>query len=128
MTLVDASVIIDYLQTQSPSLLSTMQASSAAICGVTRAEVLAGSRHPRQQQRLRMLLDSMHQITLDDALWDEVGDHLSTLRGAGVTVPFPDAVLSTLAISLDIELWSRDRHFPLIQQVFPALKLFQEPP
>ena len=128
MTLVDASVIIDYLQTQSSSLLSTLQSSSAAICGITRAEILAGSRHPRQRQRLMLLLDSMHQITLDDSLWDEIGDHLSTLRGAGITVPFPDAVLSALAISLDIELWSRDRHFLLIQQVFPVLKLFQETP
>lgn len=128
MTLVDASIIIEYLQTRSPILLSTMQSNGAAICGVTRAEVLAGSRNPKQRQSLTALLDSMSQITLDDALWDEVGDHLATLRAAGVTVPFPDAVLSRLAISLDIDLWTRDQHFSLIQKVFPALKLFLEMP
>ena len=57
-----------------------------------------------------------------------MGDHLATLRAAGVTVPFPDAVLSMLAISLDIDLWTRDQHFSLIQKVFPALKLFLEMP
>ncbi len=75
-----------------------------------------------------MLLDSLGQITIDDALWDEVGDHLATLRRAGVTVPFPDAILSTVATSLDIELWSRDRHFLSIQKVVPDLKLYQETP
>ena len=128
MTLLDTSVIVDYLQRQSPSLLSTIQSCGAAICGITRAEILAGARHPHQRQRLTSLLDSLHQIELDEALWDNVGDLLATLRRAGVTVPFPDAVMSSLAISLDIELWSRDRHFPLIQQVVPAMKLFQEPP
>ena len=59
MTLVDASIIIEYLQTRSPILLSTMQSNGAAICGVTRAEVLAGSRNPKQQQSLTALLDSM---------------------------------------------------------------------
>lgn len=128
MTLVDASVIIEYLQSHNPKLLSAMQANGAAICGTTRAEILAGSRSPKQRQLLVALLDSMSQIALDEAFWDAVGDHLAMLRASGVTVPFPDAVLSALAISLDMELWSRDQHFPLIQRVFPALRLFQESP
>ncbi len=123
MTLVDASIIIEYLQSRSSQLLTLMQSNGAAICGVTRAEVLAGSRNPKQRQSLTALLDSLSQITLDDSLWDEVGDHLATLRAAGVTVPFPDAILSTLAISLDIPLWTRDQHFSLIQRLFPSLKL-----
>src|SRR5712691_641627 len=128
MILVDASVIIEYLQSHDPKLLSVLQSSGAAICGVTRAEVLAGSRSSKQRQRLVALLDSLSQIALDDAIWDDVGDHLATLRTSGITVPFTDAVLSALAIVMDIELWARDQHFPLVQRVFPALKLFQESP
>ena len=128
MILVDASVIIEYLQSPDPNLLSVLQSNDAAICGVTRAEVLAGSRSPKQRQRLAALLDSLSQVALDDAIWDDVGDHLATLRAAGITVPFPDAVLSALAISMDIELWARDQHFLLIQRVCPALKLFQDRP
>ncbi|MFO0807261.1 MAG: hypothetical protein U0746_01420 [Gemmataceae bacterium] len=43
-------------------------------------------------------------------------------------MPFPDAVLATLAIANSIELWTRDKHFALIQTALPALRLFQEPP
>jgi predicted nucleic acid-binding protein len=124
MILIDASIIIEYLQTQNATLLSVMQTNQAAICGVTRAEVLSGSRHPKHRQRL----DTLDQISLSDSFWDVVGDHVAELRSNGVTVPFPDAVLSALSLSLDVELWSRDQHFAHIQRVIPALKLFQEPP
>ena len=128
MILIDASVIIEYLRSPDPKLLAVLQSNGAAICGVTRAEVLAGSRSPQQRQRLLALLDSLSQIALDDAIWEDVGDHLATLRAPGITVPFPDAVLSALAILMDLELWTRDQHFSLIQRVFPTLKLFQESP
>jgi predicted nucleic acid-binding protein len=36
--------------------------------------------------------------------------------------------IATVAIANGIELWARDRHFPLIQSILPALRLFQEPP
>ena len=45
-----------------------------------------------------------------------------------MTVPLIDTALATIAISLDVELWTYDAHCTLIQGVLPALKLFQEPP
>ena len=42
--------------------------------------------------------------------------------------PFPDAIIATLAIATDIEVWTGDHHYSLIQRVLPALKLFQVPP
>jgi predicted nucleic acid-binding protein len=49
MILIDASIIIEYLQTKNAKLLSIMQANQGAICGATRAEVLSGSRHPKHR-------------------------------------------------------------------------------
>jgi predicted nucleic acid-binding protein len=43
-------------------------------------------------------------------------------------VPFPDAVIATLGIESDIEVWARDHHFPTMQKVLTKLRLFQEPP
>jgi hypothetical protein len=39
-----------------------------------------------------------------------------------------DAVIATLGIENDVEVWARDPHFPMMQQNLPRLKLFQEPP
>ena len=67
-------------------------------------------------------------MSLSDSLWDTVGDNLATLRSKGITVPMADAVIATLGIENDIEVWARDPHFPLMQTALPRLKLFQEPP
>jgi predicted nucleic acid-binding protein len=53
---------------------------------------------------------------------------LAILRASGLTVPFNDAAIATVAISLDMEVWARDKHFGNIQGLIPKLKLFQEPP
>ncbi len=61
-------------------------------------------------------------------MWDEIGDVQFQLRSGGVTVPLADAVLATLAMQLDVEVWARDAHFNKMQQVLPSLKLFNEKP
>ena len=43
------------------------------------------------------------------------------LRAAGISVPFQDVVIATVAIANGVELWTRDQQFALIQQVLPAL-------
>jgi predicted nucleic acid-binding protein len=57
-----------------------------------------------------------------------VGDNLAALRRGGITVPFPDTVIATVGIENDVEVWTRDPHFPAMQSVLPQLKLLQEPP
>jgi predicted nucleic acid-binding protein len=44
--------------------------------------------------------------------------------------PRLQGLLSTygVAIENDVELWTRDKQFQLVQAALPALKLFQEPP
>lgn len=63
-----------------------------------------------------------------DSIWDTVGDNLQTLRASGVTVPFADIILATIAITNDDEFWTRDAHFALIQRALPARRLFHKPP
>jgi len=128
MILVDSTVLIDYFRKKDQKLLSLMKTQGGAVCGIVRAEILHGARDARHRGRLRAGLNALHQISLPEALWDLVGDNLAALRAAGVTVPFTDAILATLALSLDIEFWARDKHFSAIQKVLPQLKLFQEPP
>src|SRR5262245_6856175 len=128
MILVDTSVIIAYLKKPDPKVLSLFHVHQAAICGITRAEVLHGARNAADRQRLLNQLNVFTQVAIPDSVWDAVGDALAALRAAGVTVPFPDAVLACVAIEYGIELWTRDQHFTLMQAVLSPLRLFQEPP
>jgi predicted nucleic acid-binding protein len=49
-------------------------------------------------------------------MWDAVGAVQAELRASGVTVPLADAVLTTVALALDVDVWARDAHFQSMQQ------------
>jgi predicted nucleic acid-binding protein len=85
-------------------------------------------RSPADRARTLVILNAFASVTTDEPVWDLVGDNLHALRTNGVTVPFADAVIATVAIAHGIELWTRDGHFGLVQNVLPALHLFAEPP
>ncbi|MBO0698444.1 MAG: PIN domain-containing protein [Zavarzinella sp.] len=128
MILVDSSVIFDHTRNRDPRLAGWFKTNPVAVCGVVRAEVPHGARNAGDRANLEALLNRFAQVPIPEATWDTVGDHLAVLRSNGLTVPFPDAVLATVAVVNNIELWTRDAHFPLIQKWLPALQLFQEPP
>jgi predicted nucleic acid-binding protein len=128
MILTDTSVVIDFVRTSDARLARIISTYQAAVCGVTRAEVLNGARDPAHRQQLLLKLASFALVPIPDTAWDVVGDNLALLRRGGVTIPFPDAVIATVAIINDLELWTHDLQFQHIQRVLPALRLFQEPP
>lgn len=128
MILLDSCIVIDYSRGKEAKLASLFPTLPLAVCGVVRAEVLAGARTAADRNKLIALLDSLTQIPIPDTLWDQVGDNLQLLRANGITIPFADAILVTVAISNRYEFWTRDAHFALVQPILPALKLFVEPP
>jgi predicted nucleic acid-binding protein len=128
MILVDTSVVIDWSQGKDAKLRVLMPSLPVAVCGVTQAELLHGSRDPAHRQKLLTDLAAFQFVPMPDALWIPVGDNLAALRSNGITVPFQDVAIATVAIESDIELWTRDAQFPLIQTVLPRLRLFPDPP
>jgi predicted nucleic acid-binding protein len=126
MILLDTSVLIDYFRSKDAELLRRMRDLEAAICGVTRAEILCGTRDEQHRGRLIDALDVFHQISIPESLWDDIGDTLATLRRSGVTVPFTDVVIATVATASGLQLWTRDKQFSLIQYLVPELQLFDE--
>lgn len=128
MILVDSSVIIDYLRGKEPKLRALMSVLPVTVCGIARAEVLCGSRDAAHRQSLLTVLSAFPVTIIPDSLWTNIGDNWAALRAGGVTVPFQDLTMASVAIANDVELWTRDAHFGHIQRILPALRLFQEPP
>ncbi len=83
------------------------------------------ARNPADLDRIAGSLDVLEQVVIAEELWDLLGKNLSLLRSAGVAVPLADAMIATLAIENDLELWTRDAHFVRIQAVLVGLRLFQ---
>lgn len=128
MILVDTGVIIDYLRTADPKLDNLFRSLPVGICGTTRAEILHGVRSAVDRTQTLIILNGFAPVTTPEPVWDDVGHNLHALRTNGVAVPFADAIIATVAISHHMELWTRDAHFTLVQQVLPSLTLFVEPP
>jgi predicted nucleic acid-binding protein len=128
MILIDSNVIFDHTRGKDPRLAGHFKTLSSAVCGITRAEVLHGARNLADRAVLISLLNCFAQVLTPESTWDAVGDNLAKLRSSGITVPFPDVVLATVAVEGGHEIWSRDAHFQLIRGALPALRLFPEPP
>lgn len=128
MILTDTSVLIDYTRGTDAKLLAFLPTVPVVVCGVVRAEVIAGARNAAHRANLIAILAPFPVLPIPDPLWDTVGDDMNALRAGGVTVSFQDTVIATVAIANDIELWTRDGHFALVRRVLTQLKLFAEPP
>ncbi len=124
MILADTSIVIDFFHSADPTMRRIVVDEPAAICGITRSEVLHGARSSQDRAQIVAGLDLFKQISIVDSDWDEVGDLLASLRSAGIAVPMADAVIACVAMSRGLALWTRDAQFGLIQRVAPKLQLF----
>ena len=128
MIILDTSFVIDYARGKDAKLTTLIMRRPVAICGIVRAELLYGARDAAHRSHLLTILAVFTQISMPESIWNVVGDHLAALRRHGLTVPLLDAVIATLGIVNDLEVWTRDPHFPQMQPILPRLRLFQEPP
>lgn len=128
MILTDTSIVIDLLRTGDPKLQRLVANLAPTVCGITRAEVLCGARSPVERQKLLLVLTQFPLVPIADTLWDALGDNLAALRTAGIKIPVADSIIATVAIEHDLELWTRDQQFAMIQPVLSRLRLFVEPP
>jgi len=51
---------------------------------------------------------------------------LNTIRKNGFSIPVTDALIAYLGIKYDVPVWTKDKHFKMIQAVYPELKLYSE--
>lgn len=128
MILADTSVVIAYERAPSPRLRQIIQDHAAAVSGIRVAEMFVGVRTPVDETRCLAALAEFQRLAIPEALWETVGRNQALLQSKGVTVQLADTAIATLAIASNLELWTYDAHFALIQGVLPQLRLFKEPP
>jgi tRNA(fMet)-specific endonuclease VapC len=128
VVIIDTNIIVTLTKINDPKLLALIKNIPGTIPGIVRAEILTGARTLQQRQLLLEALNSFFQLPFPETLWDTVGENNSLINSKGITLPFNDVAIATLALHYDIELWTRDKQFQLLQNILTKLKLFQEPP
>jgi predicted nucleic acid-binding protein len=127
MILVDASVLIDYWKHPSPELAAVLRRDDIHICGVVLAELMHGALDQDDCRRIERDIGKFVRLSIDDEDWAALGRNLFLLRVSGVRVPFPDALQATVAIRHEMEFWTLDGHYAMVQTVLTELKLFKAP-
>jgi len=126
MILADTSVVIQFWKAPNAAQQKVFADGQVAICGVTRAELYHGARNTGDLEIIMRNLDHLPEIEIVNSDWAMLGWNLFTTRTKGITVPLADALIATLGMARQFEVWSYDAHFPLMQKALPGLLLFNE--
>jgi len=120
MVLIDTSAWIEFFRRDgSPAVKLAMKALveelEATLCGPVEMEFLGGAR-PHERQRIQSRFDLLPYLNNDQKIWREAATNYASLRSDGVTAPWNDVIIATLAIREGCRTYAVDRHFDLMSQ------------
>ena len=115
MVLVDTSAWIEFFRRDGdPAVKLAMKVLveelEATLCGPVEMEFLGGARR-RERQRIQIRLDLLPYLNNDQKIWREAATQYALLREKGITVPWNDVLVATLALRHDCRIYAVDRHF-----------------
>ena len=124
MILADSNVFIDFWNNPTDNIIRVFEQEEIVICGVVRAELLHGAVSEKDVQTITTMLEAFDEYNLESSDWQTLGEQLYRLRTKGITVPFQDAVIASIAIKYKIPVWTGDRHFALIQNALNGFEIY----
>ena len=125
MILADTNIIIEFWKRPDQETTEIFKNNEIGICPVIKIELIYGARDIKEKAKIEDALSELHMLPIDEETWDLFGDILFKLKKSGVTVPFQDALIATVAVINDCLLWTNDKHFRMIGGVINELKLLK---
>lgn len=119
MKLVDTSVWIQYLkrpgdETVRETVSRLLDTNQAAVSPVVVMEILRGAPGKKVFNELRSNFKALPLIAINAAVWDVCCELGYELKTSGVTVPPMDLIIAASAITHNVPVVHRDRHFEMI--------------
>lgn len=94
----------------------------ATLCGPVEMEFLGGAAGG-QRDRLQVWLNTLPYLRNDQTLWRNAATNLARLRASGLSIPWNDALIATLALGADCRVYAADKHFPAMAPIL-GLRLY----
>lgn len=88
----------------------------ALLCGPVELEVLGGSRK-QERQRIQSYFDVLPYRSSDHKIWRQAVETQWRLRDAGITVPWNDSLIATIANRYLYRVYSIDKHFTQMSKI-----------
>ena len=115
--LVDSSVFITLLKTRRDpgiELMSRLDLTDLATCGMVRLEVIRGLATPRARRRMDAFFDVMQNVLTDDQLWEDACDIGWRVTRKGHNMPAQDIIIAACALRVGAAVLTFDRHFDAV--------------
>ncbi len=115
--LVDTSVWLDVLRpggenaTLRERIASLLSEDQVATTGMVLLELLGGARSEVEYQRLSDMVSALHSLPAEGSIWEKASRLAFGSRRRGITVPFTDLLIATVALESEAILLHRDRHY-----------------
>lgn len=128
MVLIDTSAWVSFFRRDGAletklAMKSLIEELEATLCGPVEMEFLGGAR-PHERNRIQSCFEILPYLSNDQKIWRAAATTFATLRSKGLTVPWNDTLIATLAIQEDCRVYSVDPHFEAMAQHLD-LKLYK---
>ena len=115
MVLVDSSVWIEAARRDGSmevkcGLEGLLEEFKAALCGVVWLEVLGGARSG-ERERMNAYFSVLPRLPSPENAWDRAVEQAAKLGDHGLSIPWSDVLVATVALMHDVRVYARDRHF-----------------
>jgi predicted nucleic acid-binding protein len=128
MVLVDSSIWIEAARRDGDlaakvGLESLLGEYEAVLCAPVRLEVLGGARK-LERERLEHGFSCLPYLQVLDKDWRMAVENAWKLRDAGLSVPWNDVLIATLAVRADMRAYAKDKHFEGMAPIL-GLRLYE---
>lgn len=128
MVIVDTSAWIAFFRRDGDprtklAMKTLLDEYEAALCGPVEMEFLGGA-FPHERLKIQAWFDIIPYVANDQKLWRIAATTFATLRAKGVTAPWNDILIATIATETNLRVYALDHHFDAMAEILP-LRLYQ---
>ncbi len=120
---VDTSVWVDFFRGRNEpvriELRRLIKSNRAILVGMVMAEILQGIKSTTERENVESHFGALPYLEVSQTTWRSAAETAETLRSHGISLPFSDVLIATLAMEHELPVYSTDPHFTQI----PHLKL-----
>lgn len=102
------------------SVLGLLEEYQAALCGPVEMEFLGGARK-EERDKLKAWCNVLPYLRSDQKLWRKAADHFALVKQHGLTVPWNDLLIATIAREHKVRVYAVDKHFEALAPVLGIL-------
>lgn len=120
MVIIDTSAWVEFFRRDGDlrvklAVKGLLDAFEGALCGPVEMEFLGGAR-PEEMETIRGWFGLIPYVRSNQEIWRVAAGNYATLKAAGLTVPWNDILIASIAMEHDLRVYAHDKHFQLMSE------------